>query len=373
MTRSPSRIDWRVVMLALPRRRFTAAELARAGLGTPDLTLRVAAVVNLLLPMAAVLAVFWKVMPLAFIASMAVCVAGVGLGMAWAWRDPSSARVRWLYYLMPLACGMTMGLMLQPGRLTPEARTAAVAGALVVASAALALWFAIVYRHQQIGSRLIELDERDRAVALARQLAAAQIQPHFLFNSLAALQHWVATQDTRAAPLLQSLTQFLRATLPLFDRPMLRVGDELRAVAEYLAVMQARLGERLAFVVDVPAPMVDVQLPPGVLLTLVENAVEHGVQASLQGARITVSGRVSADGRVVLAVADTGPGLVPGAADGVGLANTRARLAQAFGADATLVLQSPPEGGCVAELTFPSASASPGAADPETPAAPARR
>ena len=88
----------------------------------------------------------------------------------------------------------------------------------------LGWWFLTLYRAHQIEGRLRELAERDRAVALAGQLMAAQIQPHFLFNSLASLQHWVQTQDPRAAPMLEALTDFLRATLPLFNRPALTLS-----------------------------------------------------------------------------------------------------------------------------------------------------
>ena len=93
-------------------------------------------------------------------------------------------------------------------------------------------------------------------------------------------------------------------------------------------------------------------MPPGLLLTLVENAVEHGVQPALSGAEVRVQATAT-DGRVRLTVRDTGPGLDPAATDGVGLANSRARLAQAFGARATLRLDNAPDGGCLATLDMP--------------------
>ena len=123
------------------------------------------------------------------------------------------------------------------------------AGGLFLLS--LGFWFVVSFRAHQIESRLRELDERDRAIAMAHQLAAAQIQPHFLFNSLAALQHWVQAKDDRAAPLLEALTGFLRATLPLFDQRLLRLADEAEAAQRYLAVMQLRLGERLRYRVQI--------------------------------------------------------------------------------------------------------------------------
>jgi LytS/YehU family sensor histidine kinase len=187
---------------------------------------------------------------------------------------------------------------------------------------------------------------------MARQLAAAQIQPHFLFNSLASLQHWVQHKDDRAAPMLAALTAFLRATLPMFNRQRLALGDEAEAVRQYLAVMQMRLGERLRFSIAVEPAAAAAQVPPGLLLTLVENAVEHGVMPSLSGAEVQVQARTEA-GQLRLTVRDTGPGLAPDAADGTGLANTRERLQQAYGAAAGLTLDNAPEGGCIARLHCP--------------------
>jgi LytS/YehU family sensor histidine kinase len=220
------------------------------------------------------------------------------------------------------------------------------------------LWFLAVYRSDQIAARLRELDERDRAVAMARQLATAQIRPHFLFNSLASLQHWVQTRDERAASLLEALTGFLRATLPLFERSQLKIADELEAARHYLQVMQLRLGERLRWTVRIDPRAAGIEVPPGLLLTLVENAVEHGVQASLRGATVGVAVELQGS-RLRIDVIDDGPGPGRSAADGVGLSNTRARLAQAFGPAATLVLQPRAEGGCLARIEIPSPNPAP--------------
>ncbi|WP_426957656.1 sensor histidine kinase, partial [Bacillus velezensis] len=83
------------------------------------------------------------------------------------------------------------------------------------------------YRAEQIAARLRELDEQQAALRLSTRLAAAQIQPHFLFNTLASLQHWVDTGDARAAPLLRDFTAYLRATLPMFERELQPLADEI--------------------------------------------------------------------------------------------------------------------------------------------------
>jgi LytS/YehU family sensor histidine kinase len=226
------------------------------------------------------------------------------------------------------------------------------AGIVLAMLITVAHWFAAVFRAHQIEARLREMAEQQRALDMAHQLAAAQIQPHFLFNSLASLQHWVQGKDDRAAPLLAALTGFLRATLPLFNRQRLALGDEAVAVHQYLRVMQLRLGERLRFSLQIAPAAATAQVPPGLLLTLVENAVEHGVMPALAGAEVVVSATVEA-GRLQISVRDTGPGLAPGAADGTGLANTRERLHQAFGNAATLSLDNAPEGGCIARIHIP--------------------
>jgi hypothetical protein len=108
-------------------------------------------------------------------------------------------------------------------------------------------------------------------------------------------------------------------------------------VQRYLEVMRLRLGERLRARVDIPPAAADAMLPPGVLLTLVENAIEHGVLPSLSGAELSVQARVEGD-MLTIEVSDTGPGLAADAGDGVGLANSRTRLRQACGEAATLTL-----------------------------------
>ncbi len=186
---------------------------------------------------------------------------------------------------------------------------------------------------QQISERHIERErlarERDQAarrVAEARLLLLqAQIQPHFIFNTLAAVQHWVDVGDHRAGGLLRTLTAFLRSSTELLTREQVSLGTEAETTRQYLQIMQARLGERLRFEVQVAADCAEVLLPPGLLLTLVENAVEHGISPALAGGTVQVSAQREA-GSVVLRVLDDGAGLAEGWQEGTGLANCRERL-----------------------------------------------
>lgn len=185
--------------------------------------------------------------------------------------------------------------------------------------------------------------ERDAAAAQLTQarlsLLQAQIQPHFLFNTLAALQHWVDVGDPRAGPLLRALTSFLRGSTELMLKPEVTLAQEAEMVGHYLAIMQARLGERLRFALDIGADCAGQTLPPGLLITLVENAVEHGIEPQLRGGEVRVTARRVASA-FELRVLDNGPGVARdgGDGDGVGLANSRERLRHRFGERARLRL-----------------------------------
>ena len=190
-----------------------------------------------------------------------------------------------------------------------------------------------------------ERDASARQLTQARlTLLQAQIQPHFLFNTLAALQHWVGVGDARAAPLLRALTSFLRGSTELMLRPEVTLAEECAMVAHYLAIMQMRLGDRLRFSIDVAPDCAAQALPPGLVITLVENAVEHGIEPQLRGGEVKLVARREG-GTFELRVLDDGPGLSPGdTREGVGLANSRERLRHQFGARAELTLANRDDG-----------------------------
>lgn len=223
-------------------------------------------------------------------------------------------------------------------RATPLQLMLGVAGLLLLSIVSAA-------RRQYLQRALEQARAEQERDAAARQLAQArltllqaQIQPHFLFNTLAALQHWVDVGDARAAPLLRALTAFLRGSTELMLRPEVTLAQECEQVAHYLAIMQARLGDRLRFAIDIAPECAEQPLPPGLVMTLVENAVEHGIEPQLRGGEVRVV--ACRDGRAFeLRVLDDGPGLaVGGAREGVGLANSRERLRHQFGDRAELTL-----------------------------------
>jgi len=343
-------VDWSQWICPGPRRRFSAAEMARAGQqrwpkGIDYYVLSNVGVLALVFFNELPPGLGWPVL----LASLLLSLAALATAR-WLWRVPTRRNLNqasWVGALVWLAMAYLLAKVYGKEMLKAFMPTSTTIFTLMLS----AWWFLTLYRVQQIEARLRELDEQAASQRLARRLATAQIQPHFLFNTLASLQHWVDTQDPRAAGMLRSFTRYLRATLPMFEHESLPLGQELQIVASYLEVMQARLGARLAWQIEAAPEMQDLTLPPGALLTLVENAVGHGIEPALRGGRIDV--RAYREGAALrLEVQDDGAGLcAETASDGLGLANTRERLQQLYGARASLQLlaQQP---GCLARITI---------------------
>jgi signal transduction histidine kinase len=197
----------------------------------------------------------------------------------------------------------------------------------------------------------------DRQMLEARlQVMRAQIEPHFLFNSLANVKRLGQSDVARGVTMLDNLVRYLRAALPQMRAAATTLGQEADLVQAYLDVLQIRMGTYLTFALDVPAPLRAHPFPPMMLLTLAENAIKHGLAPSPEAGRIDIRAR-HAGGALVVTVADTGVGF--GAAKtggtGIGLANTRARLAALYGPEAALELAANEPRGVVASVRIPLA------------------
>jgi len=213
-------------------------------------------------------------------------------------------------------------------------------------------------RDAQARSQALQFElERSRlekqALDARLSLLQAQIEPHFLFNTLANVQALVEAGSPRAAEVLKSLIAYLRAAVPRLHDGAPTLAGELALVRAYLELMQTRMPDRLQFTITVDPALGPRRFPPMALLTLVENAVRHGIDPSEEGGRIEVGAR-SDGGTLRLWVADTGVGMDAHAKPGMGLGNLRDRLAAFFGAGATLQLDEQSPHGLKAEIVIPS-------------------
>ena len=185
----------------------------------------------------------------------------------------------------------------------------------------------------------------------------AQVEPHFLFNTLANVQHLVETDAAAASRMLQSLICYLRAALPQMREATTNLGREIEMARAYLEIQHVRMGARLAFAIDVPEDLLARPFPPMMLISLVENAVKHGVDPCCEESAITIRA-AEAGGRLTISVADTGDGIRPsGTGGGVGLTNIRERLKALYGPAARLSLQENAPHGVVASIELPAAAA----------------
>jgi len=184
------------------------------------------------------------------------------------------------------------------------------------------------------------------------QVLQAQIEPHFLFNSLANVRRLLRTDGDAGRAMLADLMRYLESALPRMreDRPTLARETELARA--FLAVHQVRMGQRLQVRIGVPSQLGDRVVPPMMVLTLIENALKHGLAPLPEGGEIDVVA-AEANGRLVLRVADTGRGLVVDSGGGTGLANIRARLKAMYGSAASLSLRLNEPRGIVAEIDLP--------------------
>ncbi len=186
---------------------------------------------------------------------------------------------------------------------------------------------------------------------------AAQIEPHFLFNTLAGVRSAIAVDPARATAIVDHLVDYLRATIPQMRSASgaleSTVGGQLDAARAYLALMQARM-PRLAFGVHAEAGLTQLAVPPLLLISLVENAIKHGVEPKIGPARIEVDATIDADGQLALRVADDGVGFGgTTSGSGIGIANINARLAALYGKRASLTLKARPGGGVEATIRLP--------------------
>jgi len=214
--------------------------------------------------------------------------------------------------------------------------------------------------HTQALAFELERSEFERNALDARmRLLQAQVEPHFLFNTLANVRELVDSGSPQASAVLGNLIAYLRAAVPRLHGSATTMGQEIELAHAYLEVMHMRMPDRLQFTLHADQAALPLNCPPMTLLTLVENAVRHGIDPNEEGGRIEVRVQVQ-NGRCRAQVIDTGAGLGQGAGGlGTGLTNLRERLQLAVGGDAQLRLSPLQPHGACAEVEFPAQQGSP--------------
>lgn len=241
------------------------------------------------------------------------------------------------------------------------AQELAIVGWIAFLWTALAVWFGLAR------ARIEVLREQSTQLALQREVAEgaatrarlqalqAQIEPHFLFNTLATLDSLIATDPPRARHLLAQLNRLLRGTLQTSRVERETLAEQFALIEALLEVHAVRFGARLAYRVALPAGCASLAVPPMLLQPLVENAIRHGIEGQLDGGRIDVTATCSAT-HLQLSVADTGAGFgahPARAGTGIGLANVRARLDALYGREAMLAIDENRPCGVVARIELP--------------------
>ncbi len=218
-----------------------------------------------------------------------------------------------------------------------------------------ALFFIERERRMRAAEHQAELEriQIDGQMAEARlQMLEAQIEPHFLFNSLATVQSLYRQDPARGRLLIRDLSQYLRGALPHMRESGSTLRKEFALCEAYLRVLQVRMGGRLQVQIDLPRELSDECIPPMILPTLIENAVKHGIAPLPQGGTVRLQARHDAR-QLYVCVSDDGAGFRQSSGAGIGLANTRARLATLFADRASLSVVANAAGGVSATLRLP--------------------
>jgi signal transduction histidine kinase len=307
-----------------------------------------------------------------------IVVAAVGFGLLSAWLQPTSAGYKpkgWINLAL-IATGCSMIGAIFGGLIAKLAKDGAqglaqsellrvaapvLIGGLVAGVIYAALMVAVLQmRRNLLAKRNEQLQKQAADERIARQLTdaklrlmQAQVEPHFLFNTLASVQHLAEANSPDAAKLTAQLINFLRGGLSGLREEMTTLEREFATAASYLEIMRTRMGQRLDFAVELPPELVNQNVPPAMLISLVENAIKHGLEPAAEGGRIDLIARKSTH-ELIIEVKDTGRG--SGGSDldgGVGLGNIRERLRAIYGEQASLKLSANVPTGFIATLSYP--------------------
>lgn len=196
------------------------------------------------------------------------------------------------------------------------------------------------------------LDQQKIIAETQLRLLQAQIEPHFLFNTLANVISLIDKDPEKSKQLLESFTEFLRSTLKRSTERQQNLENEITLIEHYLQIMKLRIGERLAYHIHVQGDATHCALPPLLIQPLVENAIIHGIEPVSGGGRIDITIKTSAN-KLVIMVSDTGKGLTTSSSKGFGLSNLRERLRMLYKNQGHLVIEDNKPSGVTATIEVP--------------------
>jgi sensor histidine kinase YesM len=201
--------------------------------------------------------------------------------------------------------------------------------------------------------RAERLANENKLVEARLQLLQAQVEPHFLFNTLANVTSLIDTQPDQARHMLEKFIDYLRATLARTREAESSLGKEMDMIRAYLDIIQVRMGARLRYNIDVPATLNGINFPPMLLQPLVENAVKHGLEPKVEGGTLTIRVRIE-NGKLQLTVEDDGLGFKGERSGGLGLVNVRERLEVLYDGQAKLIMEERSPCGTRATIELPT-------------------
>ena len=275
-------------------------------------------------------------------------------------------------YMMMIGINVSSGDELVHGSSTAKHRASvnewAITATNAATSALFTFWLAgglglIAWRREGAAlAALTQKRELERAQSQRREaelrlsVLAAQVEPHFLFNTLAGVRSAIATDPARASAMVDGLVDYLRAAIPRLrsdGRAQATAAVQFEQLRAYLGLMATRM-PRLRVTIDLPPSLASARCPPLMLISLAENAVKHGIEPKIGAAHIEVRAEQTAGERLLISVLDDGVGFGSASSgSGLGLSNLRERLKQLYGDQATLTLEARASGGVAARLSLP--------------------
>jgi len=235
------------------------------------------------------------------------------------------------FYLISLLPGYR-GMQVWVG--TPKQLATSFALSLCISAVLAFIWRR---RLNELSGQIDLAEERERASAAERAAAEAslralqaQIEPHFLFNTLANVTGLIHTQPDKAKQMLEQFIAYLRATLAATREHETTISADFEAMKTFLSILQIRMGDRLKVRFDLPDNLRDISVPPMLLQPLVENAIKHGLEPKIEGGEVALSAKRMGN-KIAITVADTGLGFQNSISNGIGLKNVRERVKQLYG------------------------------------------